>query len=188
MNEMMLPSRHRNLEFDTGIRALAIWGRARYHSVAEVPHNIYLTLRLMTPRSLGSKFHHLQTSCNLPAKVQAMSWVASDLWHLRSDSLPQEHLEPSATIMEIQVDILRGGGQGIQCRRFLVIDVVLLQLTIYSLSRKMSDQYPSSHSVWHPVPPVPHLVQEYRCIFNAGTLPFPHGTETRVALWQTLAF
>ena len=35
--------------------------------------------------------------------------------------------------MEIQVDILRGGGGGqrIQCRRFLVIDVVLVQLTIY---------------------------------------------------------
>ena len=72
----------------------------------------YLTLRLMTPRSLGSRFHHLRTSCNLPAKVQAMSWVASDLWHLRSDSLPQEYLETSSTIMEIQVDILRGGGAG----------------------------------------------------------------------------
>ena len=46
----------------------------------------------------------------------------------------------------------RGGGgvQGIQCRVFLGIDVVPVQLTIYSLSRlirKMSDIYPSSHFV-----------------------------------------
>ena len=58
-------------------------------------------------------------------------------------------METSATIMEIQVDIRREGGQGIQCRRFFAMDVVPVQLTIYSLSRlirKMSDLlYPSSH-------------------------------------------
>ena len=59
-------------------------------------------------------------------------------------------METSATIMEIQVDIRRGGGgQGIQCRRFFAMDVVPVQLTIYSLSRlirKMSDLlYSSSH-------------------------------------------
>ena len=58
-------------------------------------------------------------------------------------------METSATIMEIQVDIRRGAGQGIQCRRFFAMDVVPVQLTIYSLSRlirKMSDLlYPSSH-------------------------------------------
>ena len=56
-------------------------------------------------------------------------------------------MEMSATIMEIQVDIRRGGG-GIQCRRFFAMDVVPVQLTIYSLSRlirTISDLYPSSH-------------------------------------------
>ena len=55
----------------------------------------------------------------------------------------------------------------------MAINVVPVQLTMYSLSRlirKMSDLYPKSHSVWHPVPPVPHLVQEYWFIFNAGSL------------------
>ena len=61
------------------------------------------------------------------------------------------------------------------------MDVVPVQLTIYSLSRlirKISDLYPSSHFLWHHVPPVPHLVQEYWGFFNAWTLPFPHGKET----------
>ena len=40
--------------------------------------------------------------------------------------------------MEIQVHI-RGGG-GIQCRRSFAIDVVPVQLTIYSLSR-LSEKY-----------------------------------------------
>ena len=66
--------------------------------------------------------------------------------------------------MDIQVDIRKGKGQGIQCRRFFALDVVPVQLTIYSLSRlirKMLDLYPSSHFVLHPAPPVPHPVQEY---------------------------
>ena len=56
-----------------------------------------------------------------------------------------------------------GGGQEIQCRRFFAIDVVPVKFTKYSLSRlirKMSDIYPPSHFVSHPVPPVPQLVQK----------------------------
>ena len=61
MNEMTLPSRHRILRSSPGgLRPSTIpldrGGSPQY-------------LRLMTPRSLGSKFHHLRTFCNLPAKV-----------------------------------------------------------------------------------------------------------------------
>ena len=132
-------------------------------------------------------------TCERPAICQpklAISWVASDKWHLRSYILPQKHLETSATIMEIHVYI-RGGGGGrkFSVGGFFAIDVVPVKFTIYSLSRltrKMVDIYPSSHFVWHTVPPVPQLVQEYWCNFNAGTLPFPYGKET--ALSQTWHF
>ena len=165
---MTLPSRHRILNScPGGLRSSTIplgrGGSPQY-------------LRLMTPKSLGSKFHHLRTSCNLSAKVGD---VLSCFWSVTlTERQPStKALETSATIMEIQVYIRRegGGGQGIQCRRFFATDVVPVHLTIYSLSRlirKMSDIYPSSHFVWHPVPPVPW------CNFNAGILPFLHGKET----------
>ena len=54
--------------------------------------------------------------------------------------------------MEIYVDIRRGGGGGgggqSSVGSFFAIDVVPVQLEIYSMSRlirKMSDLYPSSH-------------------------------------------
>ena len=50
----------------------------------------------------------------------------------------------------INVDEVGGGGQGIKCRRFFALDVVPVQLTIYSLSKlitKMSGLYPSSYFV-----------------------------------------
>ena len=64
MNEMTLPSRHRILNLSPGgLRSSTIplgrGGSPQY-------------LRLMTLRSLGSKFHHLRTFCNLPAKVGAL--------------------------------------------------------------------------------------------------------------------
>ena len=58
---MTLLSRHRILDNSPGglrpsTLPLVCWGSPQY-------------LRLMTLRSLGSKFHHLRASCNLPAKV-----------------------------------------------------------------------------------------------------------------------
>ena len=66
MNEMTLLSRHRILNNSPGgLRPstipLVCWGSPQY-------------LRLVTPRSLGSKFHHLRASCNLPANILSCFW------------------------------------------------------------------------------------------------------------------
>ena len=141
----------------------------------------------MTPRSQGSKFHHLRTSCNLPARVfESLSIELLLIYNTYGATAFHKSIWRRARRLWSSRFICvggggGGGGQGIQCRVFLGINVVPVQLTIYSLSRlirKMSDIYPSSHFVWHPAPPVPQLVQEYWCNFNAGTLPFPHGKET----------
>ena len=80
-------------------------------------------------------------TCERPAICQpklAISWVASNKWHLRSDILPQKHLETSATIYGDPCLYPWGGGKEIQCRRFFAIDVVPVKFTIYSLSRLIS--------------------------------------------------
>ena len=142
MNEMTLPSRHRILNLSPdGLRPSTIplgrGGSPQY-------------LRLMPPRSLESKFHHLRTSCNLPAKGGDL---LSCFW-----SVTLTEWQPSTKAFGDERDdygdpgsYSQGGGRGIQCRRFFAIDVVPVQLTIYSLSRlirKISDLYPSSHFVW----------------------------------------
>ena len=63
---MTLLSRHRILNNSPGgLRPstipLVCWGSPQY-------------LRLITPRSLGSKFHHLRASCNMPANILSCFW------------------------------------------------------------------------------------------------------------------
>ena len=63
---MTLLSRHRILNNSPGglrpnTLPLVCWGSPKY-------------LRLMTPRSLGSKFHHLRASCNLLTNVLSCFW------------------------------------------------------------------------------------------------------------------
>ena len=142
------------------------------------------SIRLMTPRSLGSKFHHL--------RVHVLQSASQSWWYLElllicdtygATSFHKSIWRWARRLWRSMFTSVGGGGgvKKIQCRSFFTINVVPVQFTIYSLSRlirKMSDIYPSSHFVWHPVPPVPQLVQEYWCNFNAGTLPFPYGKET----------
>ena len=166
---MTLPSRHRIQKSSPGgLRPSTIplgrGGSPQY-------------LRLMTPRSLESKFHHVRTFCNLPAKVGDL---LSCFWFVTYGARAFHIWRRARRLWRSRLIFVGGGGQGIQCRRFFAMDVVPVQLTIYSLSRlirKISDLYPSSHFLWHHFPPVPHLVQEYWGFFNAGTLPFPHGKE-----------
>ena len=148
---MTLPSRHRILN--------SIPGGLRPNTIPLGRGGSPQYLRLMTPRSLWSKFHHLWTFCNLPAKDGDL---LSYFWFVTLTEREPSTFETSATIIEIQVDICGGGG-GIQCRRFFCDGCCTGAVDIYSLSRlirKMSDLYPSSHFVWHHAPPIPHLAQE----------------------------
>ena len=126
MNEMTLPSRYRKFES---------WRSEAEHDTTRSWRLPTISIRLMTPRSSGSKFHHLRTSCNLPAKVGRYLELLLTSDTYGATSFHKSIWRRARRLWRSMFISVAGGGQEIQCMRFFAIDLVPVKFTIYSLSR-----------------------------------------------------